>query len=481
MKMVRINLSYFNYIFIKELCCPYCCYKNLHKNHKIIEIFDEDSLKKENITLETSTKNFDDLLQNVSLLKEKIEKEITKINNLFEKANEDLKKSYQNKHEKLIKEENDIKENLENEVTKVKEKLENFLSEANNKITLTERIKKGIEKLKQDDEKNIYKTISYISKINKNNKDMNKLSFQMMNSINFEYNEKESNIKYEKYTFNGFILKKLKISDISNTNLKISWNIETPHNNINDINKELEFILEIKQKNKDKKYKEIFKGKNLFYLVENLSPNTIYEFRICFIYKYYQSEWSYSNEIKTKDVDSNILKNCEIRDICINKIFEWTKAKNMELIYRGTRDGSSCQAFHKLCDDKGPSIVLYLNEKGHIFGGYASIPWKSNGDNKSAPDSFIFTLTNIYNIQPTKFPSKKDGKEVYHNPGFGPRFGHGRDIGNGKDFLKDNSYTNFPDTYKDILDRGKSIFTSVPNNEICDFKIKETEVFNLTF
>ena len=171
-----------------------------------------------------------------------------------------------------------------------------------------------------------------------------------------------------------------------------------------------------------------------------------------------------------------IFWNCEIRDICINKIFEWTKAKNMELIYRGTRDGSSCQAFHKLCDDKGPSIVLYLNEKGHIFGGYASIPWKSNGDYKSAPDSFIFTLTNIYNIQPTKFPSKKDGKEVYHNPGFGPRFGHGRDIGNGKDFLKDNSYTNFPDTYKDILDRGKSIFTSGPNNKICDFKIKETEV-----
>ena len=73
---------------------------------------------------------------------------------------------------------------------------------------------------------------------------------------------------------------------------------------------------------KYKEYKEIYKGKNLFYLVENLSPNTIYEFRICFIYKYYQSEWSYSNEIKTKDVDNNILKNCKIRDICINKIFE---------------------------------------------------------------------------------------------------------------------------------------------------------------
>ena len=175
------------------------------------------------------------------------------------------------------------------------------------------------------------------------------------------------------------------------------------------------------------------------------------------------------------------MKNCEIRDICINKIFEWTKAKNMELIYRGTRDGSSCQAFHKLCDDKGPSIALYLNEKGHIFGGYASIPWKSNGEFKSAPDSFIFTLTNIYNIEPTKFPSAKDGKEVYHNPSYGPRFGNGRDIGNEKDFLKQDSYSNFPCTYKDVLGRGKSIFTSEPNNKICDFKIKETEVFNLTF
>lgn len=37
-----------NYIFnflILELCCSYCCFKNIHDNHKILELSDLDSLK----------------------------------------------------------------------------------------------------------------------------------------------------------------------------------------------------------------------------------------------------------------------------------------------------------------------------------------------------------------------------------------------------------------------------------------------------
>ena len=92
----------------------------MHKNHKIIEVSDEESLKYENISLENSTKNFDNLLSKIVSLKEKIEEEINKINNLFEKANEDLTKSFKIKHEKLNQEENEIRENLQNEVTKSK-------------------------------------------------------------------------------------------------------------------------------------------------------------------------------------------------------------------------------------------------------------------------------------------------------------------------------------------------------------------------
>ena len=49
--------------------------------------------------------------------------------------------------------------------------------------------------------------------------------------------------------------------------------------------------------------------------------------------------------------------------------------------------------------------MLLLIEKGYIFGGYASTDWTSCNDYKSAPDSFIFTLTNIHGTEPTKFPN----------------------------------------------------------------------------
>ena len=75
----------------------------------------------------------------------------------------------------------------------------------------------------------------------------------------------------------------------------------------------------------------------------------------------------------------------------------------MELLYRGTRDGSTADIFHKKCDNQGPTIVLYKNEKGNIFGGYSFISWTNLGNCKFAPDSLLFALTNIYGIEPIKF------------------------------------------------------------------------------
>jgi len=154
----------------------------------------------------------------------------------------------------------------------------------------------------------------------------------------------------------------------------------------------------------------------------------------------------------------------------------------MELIYRGTKNGMTSSEFHNKCDNKGESITLIKNEKGNIFGGYASIPWTSASDGwYSAPESFIFTLSNIYNTEPTKFPSNNNQKEeVYHHSGYGPIFGGGsKDLGVRGDFLNSGGWSNFPNTYKDILGKGKSIFTGNSNNSNSDFKIKEIEVFKI--
>ena len=96
------------------------------------------------------------------------------------------------KHDILIKEENKIKEKLKIEVTKTKEKLENYLSETNNQIKINEKIQEGIKNLEKE-EKNIIKDLTYISKINKNKKEMKRLSNELMKSIKFKY--KDNNIK----------------------------------------------------------------------------------------------------------------------------------------------------------------------------------------------------------------------------------------------------------------------------------------------
>ena len=160
---------------------------------------------------------------------------------------------------------------------------------------------------------------------------------------------------------------------------------------------------------------------------------------------------------------------------------EWTKGKNIELIFRGTRDGMNNKAFYNKCSNIGPTITLIKNDKGNIFGGYASISLKLENENKdySAPDSFLVTLTNIYNIQSTKFPSKNDGKEIRCYKDYGPRFGNGTDLGLYDDFINSGGWTHLGETYPDILDKGRSIFTGNPNNKWNKIQIKQIEVLKL--
>ena len=147
----------------------------------------------------------------------------------------------------------------------------------------------------------------------------------------------------------------------------------------------------------------------------------------------------------------------------------------MELLYRGTKDGMSGEAFHNKCNNKGPTITLIKNDKGYIFGGYASIDWVSYDDYRSAPESFLFNLTNTYNIAPTKFPNSDTNKSIYEYSSSGPDFGS-NDI---EIYFPNNICTYFPTSYKDVLGKGRSIFTGDNNNSNYKFNLKEIEVFKL--
>ena len=155
----------------------------------------------------------------------------------------------------------------------------------------------------------------------------------------------------------------------------------------------------------------------------------------------------------------------------------------MELLYRGTRDGTSANIFHNKCDNKGPTICLYKNEKGNIFGGYASISWTSPSSScyKSGNGCFLFTLTNIYGTEPTKFPNTNQNNAVCHNSSLGPVFGSAFNLNICGDYLNGTeSYALIGGSYndyQDVLGKGHSVFSGDVNTN--HFKLKELEVFKV--
>ena len=182
-----------------------CYYMKLHKEHKLLRINEEEELKKENISLNNSSKEIEENKNKLEELKNKIEKEKIKLDNLYDKVNNEVTKSYEIKHENLLKEENELKDKLKNEVTKIKEQLELNISKINEILRNSERIIKGLKSFKEE-ENQMIKKLNYISTINKNQKEANKIFQQLMKNLNISF--KDSNIIYEEYIFNGMPIPK---------------------------------------------------------------------------------------------------------------------------------------------------------------------------------------------------------------------------------------------------------------------------------
>ena len=324
------------------------------------------------------------------------------------------------------------------------------------------------------------KILTYASKINKNEKEMKKLNDICMRNIKISFEENENKVKFEEYFFNGIPSpKNIEFKDIDANNLKVYWKMDDI--NILNIDKnKIKFKIEIRKENTNDNFNEIYEGNEMDFLINNLSSNTNYEIRICSAYNDINSIWSDIKKVKTNefDIDSLILKESKRYDEFIKKIYEWSGYNNMKLLYRGTRDGMDHNYFHNKCNNQGPTISLFKNEKGNIFGGYASIDWTGNGGYKSAPDSFIFSLSNIHGTEPTKFPNSNTNRSIYDGSDYGPIFGGGHDI---YILYSSNncSGSSFPHSYQDTLGKGRSIFTSDLNNNNSSINLKEIEVFKI--
>lgn len=171
------------------MCCPYCSFENLHLNHKLIKIEDEEELKKENISIENLNKDIELNIQKLTNLKKTIEQEMSEIDKAYEKVDKETTKYYELKREKLKKEKEDLKETLKTETTKIKQQLEINLSEVVSLLKTSEKILKGIKSFEKE-EKIIIKTLSYVSKINKTQKEMRILFQELMKNLKISSKKK---------------------------------------------------------------------------------------------------------------------------------------------------------------------------------------------------------------------------------------------------------------------------------------------------
>ena len=93
-----------------------------------------------------------------------------------------------------------------------------------------------------------------------------------------------------------------------------------------------------------------------------------------------------------------------------------------KLLYRASRDGWQISDFHRLCDEKGSTVVIVKVDNGRLCGGYCSIGWESYGDWQYDINSFVFSLDNL-----KKYNESKQGhsEHLLWNGCFGPCFGDG--------------------------------------------------------
>ena len=83
------------------------------------------------------------------------------------------------------------------------------------------------------------------------------------------------------------------------------------------------------------------------------------------------------------------------------------------MLYRGSECGFSAEAFHKRCDNRGPTLTICKSEYGKVFGLYTDIPWEStqNRQVRFNQNTFKFRLT-AHGLN--KFYVKPGCTEVVH-------------------------------------------------------------------
>jgi hypothetical protein len=167
-------------------------------------------------------------------------------------------------------------------------------------------------------------------------------------------------------------------------------------------------------------------------------------------------------------------------------IFDRFRGKQIQLLWRGSRDGFGAQYFHTKCDKHANTLTLIQDTKRNIFGGFTTeewdpLPWngKKGVDDNSwkSGESFLFTLRNPYRVPARIFRLRTEKKHcaIRCRASKLPAFGGCLFLSNdgtgacGRTFDFNTGYIN------DTGTNGKTFFTGG-----ISFTVAEIEVFEIS-
>ena len=470
-----------------KLCCSTCTCRidNLHEGHNVVSISD---IPKDNEVFSCADvrKRFADVLKCDDELEKKIEATISSIRGEWNGTKDKIKQTFVEAHKRLEEEEGKIMEELERVCSESEDALQKKL-DALKEVCENSKVLSKVDAKAQAGKSSRLMELNIVCSMEKQRKAMEELHKAMMTDLRIMWDKDGRRLSFTRTLINGApVPSNISFTSILSKGVGISWSCDLSRMSEEDKPK-VRYAVQMKEaSDEEDMWQEVYSGKDKKCSVKGLEMKTEYDVRVkCFIGAL-QGRWSDTVTVKTKKlvIDSDILSLEENGDTLKGKLSEWCKASTFELLYRGSRDGFGSDDFHKKCDNKGKTLTLVKNTSGHIFGGFATIPWtspSSSCNHKQAPGSFLFTLTNMYGVKPTKFSLKDENDEnaVCHNNNYCPGFGNSHDfvINSNSNTSSSPSWSHFPRSYNDSTKRGRSIFSS--NESDSHFKVQEIEVFKV--
>lgn len=172
---------------------------------------------------------------------------------------------------------------------------------------------------------------------------------------------------------------------------------------------------------------------------------------------------NYISNLDTVIINNNFYNSC---------LKNWINPKlpiKANLLYRLSRDGPEISTFHKLCDNKGPTVTLFQLEKDEKVGFYAPDSFDSNSEWKYNDESFIF------NLNKNKKLKQKTKYSFYNKNDCGPSAN-----GLGCNPNVNLNFIYLSDGIDSYYEDGKEILTFFPlNGKEIELKVLEVEIFQI--